>query len=327
MRSSGFSAKSSSRLYKGMCTPVVDYASEVLTPNKGTAKEIEKDQLRIGRAILGLNTHTSKEVILGELGWSSMEARRDMLKLRYYGRLVRMQPTRLVRRIFVARYYAYAAGVSAHGWSDTISGLLGKYDLEQYIDTTSWPNFLRREAWEVIVDNAVAKHELLLWQTGMADKTTLERYRRIQKAPGMDLYLDSVSQDRPSVRLKTRLRAGMNALAASLARHKGTWRSPLCQVCRSGVIEDEQHFVDVCGPLDLERKRMWDDCAAVYEQTDKVRAMSSPDRTDFVLGCPASDEPAVERVFRLGLLRMWRVRTAVLYPPPPPLLGSRGVFF
>ena len=44
---------------------------------------------------------TPGEVVLKELGWWSMEGRRDAMRLRYFARLVYLKSNRIVKRIFV----------------------------------------------------------------------------------------------------------------------------------------------------------------------------------------------------------------------------------
>ena len=59
-------------------------------------------QLKAGKALLACSSRMPDEVVRGELGWMSMDARRDMMKLRFFGRLVRMKEQRVVRKMFVS---------------------------------------------------------------------------------------------------------------------------------------------------------------------------------------------------------------------------------
>merc|ERR1712083_1079272 len=53
-------------------------------------EEAEKLQREMGKRILRLKVSTNNEVVLGELGWWKMKARRDMIRLRYWRKLVNM---------------------------------------------------------------------------------------------------------------------------------------------------------------------------------------------------------------------------------------------
>ena len=43
----------------------------------------------------------TNEAVLGELGWWTLKGRRDLLRLKYYGKIVRMGEDRLVKQEYV----------------------------------------------------------------------------------------------------------------------------------------------------------------------------------------------------------------------------------
>ena len=47
-----------------------------------------------------MNEKTANEVVLGELGWWPMKARRDMIRLRYWRKLLKMSIERLPKVIY-----------------------------------------------------------------------------------------------------------------------------------------------------------------------------------------------------------------------------------
>ena len=51
-------------------------------------EEAERLARRMGRAILGVRRSTVNEVVMGELGWWTMKARRDFLRLMYWREIV-----------------------------------------------------------------------------------------------------------------------------------------------------------------------------------------------------------------------------------------------
>ena len=61
--------------------PVAEYGAAIWGEDRWD--EMEKIQRDMGTRILGLEQSTSNEVILGEMGWWTMQARRVMLRLRY----------------------------------------------------------------------------------------------------------------------------------------------------------------------------------------------------------------------------------------------------
>ena len=75
--------------------PILEYGAEVWGGEKW--EEAEKLQREMGKRILGLKESTNNEVVLGELGWWKMKTRRDMIRLRYWRKLINMGKERLPR--------------------------------------------------------------------------------------------------------------------------------------------------------------------------------------------------------------------------------------
>ena len=61
--------------------------------------EFEKLQLEMGKRILRCGSRTTDEVVRGELGWERQKARRDEMRLRYWGKIVRMNDDRIVNNL------------------------------------------------------------------------------------------------------------------------------------------------------------------------------------------------------------------------------------
>ena len=49
---------------------------------------------------MGVSQMTSGAVVRGELGWWRMEARRDLARLRFWGKLVGMEEERVVKKVY-----------------------------------------------------------------------------------------------------------------------------------------------------------------------------------------------------------------------------------
>ena len=60
----------------------------------------EKLQVQMGRRILRCGLRTNNEVVRGELGWETLKARRDELRLRYWRRLTEMTSERIPKILY-----------------------------------------------------------------------------------------------------------------------------------------------------------------------------------------------------------------------------------
>ena len=63
-------------------------------------EEAEKLQREMAIRILRCSSKTANVVVLGELGWETMKARRMKLMLNYWGKVVSMDEDRLVKRLY-----------------------------------------------------------------------------------------------------------------------------------------------------------------------------------------------------------------------------------
>ena len=84
-----------------MLTPVLNYGAEIWGATKFL--EAEKLQVEAGRKLLRVSRKMSDAVVRGELGWWTMRAQRDLKRLVYWARLVRMDDTRLVKIVYRQR--------------------------------------------------------------------------------------------------------------------------------------------------------------------------------------------------------------------------------
>ena len=79
--SAGFaSVKTSEMLWKALVRSVLEYGCEIW--GEDTFSDFEKLQVEMGRKILRCKSTLTNEVVLGELGWETMKARRDEMRLR-----------------------------------------------------------------------------------------------------------------------------------------------------------------------------------------------------------------------------------------------------
>ena len=96
IRRQELSVKAAGRAWEALILPM-EYACEIC----GDGKWREADELQhdMGKRILGVSKRTSNAVVRGELVWHRLEARRDLARLRFWGKIVLMSEDRLVKRV------------------------------------------------------------------------------------------------------------------------------------------------------------------------------------------------------------------------------------
>ena len=75
-----------------------EYAAEIWGRQKWD--EAENIMMEMGRRILRCHGKTTGLAILGELGWWTMQTRREYIMLKYWINIVLMADTRLVKKIY-----------------------------------------------------------------------------------------------------------------------------------------------------------------------------------------------------------------------------------
>jgi len=122
----GLSVDSGEKLWQTLIRPTLEYGAEVW--GGCDWQEAEKIQNTAGRTLLGLYRTTAVEVARGELGWLSLRARREIRQLRYWGKIVKMEDSRLVKQIY--KQCKDRTGGQRGSFCYSIKKLLIKFDLE-----------------------------------------------------------------------------------------------------------------------------------------------------------------------------------------------------
>ena len=73
-------------VWNALVRPVLEYGAVIWGDVKW--EEAERVQREMGKMILRCSSKMANEVVLGELGWWPLKARRDLLRLKFWGKIV-----------------------------------------------------------------------------------------------------------------------------------------------------------------------------------------------------------------------------------------------
>jgi hypothetical protein len=243
----GLSLKAAESMWWTMVVPVLNYGAELW--GIGKCVEVERVQLEAGRRMLGVGRKMADTVVRGELGWWRMRAQRDMKKLLYWGRLVRMNDNRLPKQVY--RQRRSQPKRRSTDWCSQIQNLLKDLGLEQLWFSEKVGS---EKEWKSGGKSVIQTREEALWKGEMEKKKKLRLYRTIKFGLEREEYLDVVS-DFDERRLVAALRGGTNQLQVEVGRWKKKKLSErTCSVFASGEAEDERHFLFDCSAYERERK-------------------------------------------------------------------------
>ena len=195
----------------------------------------------MGKRILGLKESTNNEIVLGELGWWKMKTRRDMIRLRYWRKLINMGKERLPR-------VAYEEELRKGGknWARHIEELLRELKLEEHWEKQEVKESERE--WNVILETKVHEREEREWRKKVETMDKLRTYRTIKTKLNSEEYLKI--DDEEGRKQMARIRSGTNDLRIETGRHEGLDRD--VRKCWFGCeeVEDEEHFLMKCKMYD-----------------------------------------------------------------------------
>jgi endonuclease/exonuclease/phosphatase family metal-dependent hydrolase len=283
------SVESGSEVWMTLIRPILEYGAEVWSDTKW--EEGERLQKLAAKRILRCSMNTTDEAVLGDLGWWRLKTRRDYLRLCYWAKLVNMDLSRITKRvynyskhIFNTQYKALldesaalqsnvsAEVIRAHerqvrlvktkNWCAATYELLLYYGLERY-----WSEPYLDANWTSMVEKVIHEKEEESWKHGVVmehGQKKLRTYMLLKNKLKMEEYLvNSNSHDGAYAMFK--LRSGTNTLRVETGRYehgKGVERGQrICQMCTSGDVETEQHFLLHCNMFAVERLECYEKLA------------------------------------------------------------------
>jgi hypothetical protein len=266
--------------------------------------------------ILRCSPKMANEVVLGELGWWTLKARRDFLRLNYWGKIVgRMSPNRLVWQVYHTSRSRYDSRPQndhkTHKWCKNIHETLKDLDMEE-VWTKNTMTEEEMRSWRYTIKEKIREKEERQWKERMQQKPKLRTYQILKTKLQYEHYLSM--RDKEARQVITRLRGGTNELRIEKGRYAITTRDrPLercerrCMICCNGEIEDEMHFMLDCDVYDDLRERMLDAYSralAKQERNSSSNKIRHPEkekrrrRRTLLVGLIGDATPANERLRR-----------------------------
>ena len=236
IQSGHLSVVAADMVWKVLVRPIAEYGAEVWGEDRWD--EMEKIQRDMGKRILGLEQSTCNEVILGEMGWWTMKARRDMLRLRYWRKLLKMDRKRIPRKV-----YDWEMGrTTKKRWCTYTKSLLMELGLgEKWLNQAVSEN---GSEWNKLIEERIQQREERRWGKRIKEKPKLRTYRLVKTKLTFEEYLKT--DDVKGRRLLTRLRSGTNFLRIETGRREGLNSGERNCWFGCDATEDERHFLMEC---------------------------------------------------------------------------------
>ena len=325
--------------YKALVRPLLEYAAEIvsLTPWPNA----ESLHVSMGRRLLGCWYRTSSVAVLGELGWQTMEARWQQLRVNLWHKVICMPEHAPLKRVYAAELHWYAANIdefipvaspregfeivrsSSHGRGMQLWCAQLKHDLYQLGLRHRWEQpestaELTTAEWKTSVKTAVDTRDRARWWrevTRHASLRTFVTFHSSQQKRELASYLtvshagwnDRIHIGRQAL---TRLRCAVNELRVCTGRYCGlALEDRWCELCAEAP-ETEQHFLLECRQLRDERVKLFHDIDRIVNGPADASAASSAVASRFI----TADLPAHEQMLLIGGGGHPRIHPEFVYP-------------
>jgi hypothetical protein len=282
------------QLWKSIVRPILEYGCEIW--GDSTWKQGEELQKLVAKRILRCPMNVADEAALGELGFWTLKARSDMLRLRYWGELINMSLERIPKCVYNASkrvfehelrhllfrplpvlvgtekeqrqqqraYMAPVVHARQTNWCFCTFELLQRYGLDQY-----WDSEDVGRSWHRQVFKAVQMVEEREWRARMELKPKLRTYRRLKSKLKCEQYLVRSDGEKRVYDL-FKLRCGTNLLRVDTGRYDRVrghipFEERTCLLCLNGEPEDEAHFMLRCSAFEAQRRTCFNQLAIVLQ--------------------------------------------------------------
>jgi hypothetical protein len=286
-------------LWSSFVRSQMEYGCEIW--GEGNWAEAELIQHNMARRILNCSFRTPVAAMMGDLGWITLAARRDLQRLVFWGKMVKMKNSRLTKRVYLQRKQDFLDTESGSNWCYFTHQLLSRLGLLEYWEDESViPDLVE---WKKLVNSKIWEREQILWQKEILNKPMLRTYRIFKSELKLEPYLSHGGFLSRSVMFS--IRSG----SCRLRIETGRWKRPreeekdrLCTVCNNGKVENEIHFVTECKEYHDLRLLLYSEILAISEGTLKFVEEKDMEKIfRIVVGVSWGEKEQYEKILKASL--------------------------
>jgi len=280
----GLSPVTNATLWKRLCIPSMLFGCETWgNLSKSEYYMFEKAQRTIAKHIQGLTRRTHNEIVLGLLGWHTIQGTIDKCKCMFVCKIVNMTNC-ITKRVFIYEMYnTIVYGKTTETVTGDLVRVLNKYNLYDYLYTyITGSDFPDKTAWKAIVRLEIERVEQSSWRNGLSEKNVV-RYQRIQPQLQSSLLYKCLRNN-----LKQRHSIMHIIMFLTIIEHD---EPMLCTACGQIVTDSVEHVMMRCASLVDERNDMWNrilDSVEVQAEAELV-ARDDLETLDILLGKNSPD--------------------------------------
>ena len=230
-------------LYNACVTSITDYASEITGYTQFESSL--QVQIRAIRAYLGLPKNSVNVGVLSEVDWLLPEYRTQLKMIGQYQRILKMTNCRLTKKVYLWDRALNESG-AVTSWNSEIKNVL--YSCNQH---AIYDNNVPFSLDSVVqsIKQTLRKEQAFYLKSECEEMPKLGTFLSFKQFDQLPAYVTKpLTFSQKKLLAKIRLGSlGIRIESGRYSRPRLDVNQRLCEVCNENFIEDEFHFVYVCG--------------------------------------------------------------------------------
>lgn len=218
-----------------MAVPGLTFGNAVICVPSELRTYLERRQREVGRQALGCHGQVANELVEGDVGWSSFEAREANSKLQYYTRLRYMDGDRWARRVFM---YIHLKHINST-WRKRVTRLGTKFKI---FSLATEPQ--TEKEWIKTVREEVKRVERDRWMSGMLQHPSMHMYACLKTEIAPVTFCGNTLGSR----LLIEARGGALRTRLYRSKYDSSVTDTVCSACGAGE-ETIDHLLLACRAL------------------------------------------------------------------------------
>ena len=232
-----------SKLFDNCVMPVLHYCAGVWGLQK--CDSLQHVQNRAMRFYLGVHKFAPTLGMLGDLGWYPLELYRKIDVIRYWNRLVNMPNHRLTKKMFM-----FEMENCNNNWCSDVRKILYNNEFAETFDNVQICNI--KELSDTLKRNFADD-----WLLKMQGKLKLRTYKEFKLTFGTENYI-KMNLARSERSYISQIRLGILPIRIETGRFTRLEEEQrICEMCNTGEIENENHFLHHCSKYVREREELY----------------------------------------------------------------------
>ena len=256
-------------LFDKIVVPILLYGSEVW--GYSNLLQIEVFYRKFLRNLLYLNKSCPNCIAYGEVGKLPLKPSVEKRMLSYWTRISESKDSKLSHILFNLQLKLHKNSETKFEWFSKIESILNSCgQSEMLIDISKYDNIekqiIKHDICRTVDDLAIQD-----WRDQLSSNSACCTYRIVKEEFCFEKYLkDSNFYDRV---ILTKFRSSNNLLPANKNRFSKNISDKLCNICNSGDLADEFHFLFKCDYFNQDRNSFLSNYYTVRPNTQKMKKL------------------------------------------------------